>query len=457
MNIDHIFRAYDIRGIVDQDLTELTMEKIGKAFGTYLLKMGKTPKVAIGGDVRITTPQLLDAFIRGITSVGFAVDVIKQSPLGLTLFRAFQQHYAASAFITASHMPFEWNGVKFYWGEGIGFSPAENSEFKEIFDADEFVNKPAGPIEIVETYPDYVSYLKSKFDTTIFKKFKISIDAGNGATALVVPQLYTDLGFSVNAIFDEPNGRFPNRVSEPTVESLRYLSEEVAKNPTNFGAGFDGDGDRCVFTDETGKVISSDAFGLIVARYLLETHENKSMLINMECSQAMENFLKQNGADVTRIRVGHSFLSLEALKRNALWGVEASGHAIYPDVFLFDDALILPLLLAVALNHFNKSVAELVAEITMPISKRYDLKCPDQVKFQVVDELAEFFKNEEGETSDLDGVALSTNLGRILIRVSNTSPKVRMTIEAMEQSNYQQLEDSYLQIVKDKITELSKN
>ncbi|MDH5403530.1 MAG: hypothetical protein OEY49_13630 [Candidatus Heimdallarchaeota archaeon] len=448
-----IFRAYDIRGIFGENLSVETMLNIGRAFGSYLIKKHKT-KITIGGDIRASTPILLNALISGVSSTGIHCDLVEKSPLGITLFQSFINKYDASAFITASHLPPEWNGVKFYWGEGIGFSPEENDEIKDIFLKKDFINKNAfevGQTTKVDPYNSFVTYLKSKFE---FKtKYKIAIDCGNGATSLVVPKLYEDLGFEVESIFSDPDPRFPNRSSEPTEESLSKLSEFMKKGEFDFGAGFDGDGDRCVFIDNLGNFVSSDTFGILVAEYLVKTSNNNSILINMECSLGMEVYLREIGAKIKRIRVGHSFLSLEAKLENAIFGVESSGHAIYPEVFLFDDALILPLLLAKAIHFKDDTLSNMNKNIKLPIKRRFDLKCNDNTKFAKMNEIDATLRNEEGEILDIDGISLKNDNGRILVRVSNTSPKIRVTIEALNQTDFEILEQKYLPIIKEIIGE----
>ena len=448
--MSHIFRAYDIRGIYADDLTVETMLNIGRAFGTYMIRKNHI-KVTIGGDIRASTSTLLRSLVAGISSAGISCELIEQSPLGVTLFNSFKNQYGASAFITASHLPPEWNGVKFYWGPGIGFSPDENTEVQEIYQNKDFNFAGAfevGQIKELTNYNEqFIAYLKEKFQFK--KKFKIAIDCGNGATSLIARRLYEELGFEVVPLFDSPDPKFPNRPSEPNEETLQQLAKLVKDNTVDFGAGFDGDGDRCVFVDEIGNVISSDAFGIIVSDYLLKTQDNNRVIINMECSQAMEDHLKGLGAEVFRIRVGHSFLSLEAKENDAIFGVENSGHAIVPRIFLFDDALILPLMLAQAIEYKDKKFSELASAIKLPIKKRFDLKCSDITKFDIIIKIAEYFKTEAGELNDLDGVALTNSDGRILVRVSNTSPKIRVTIEAVTQDGFDAIKKQYLNKVKD--------
>ncbi|MHA2278193.1 MAG: hypothetical protein ACXAC2_20625, partial [Candidatus Kariarchaeaceae archaeon] len=419
----------------------------------YLQRQGLS-KVTIGGDIRASTRVLLYSFVSGVMSTGISCDIVEESPLGITLFNSFNKNYIASAFITASHLPPNWNGVKYYWGPGIGFSPEENLEVQKIYELGEFKEVEVfdlGTSELVNPYDEFVSYLKSKFKFQ--KKFRIAIDCGNGATALVMPRLYQDLGFEVYALFDNPDPHFPNRSSEPTLESLEQFTNFMKSLNVDFGCGFDGDGDRAVFVDENSDVISADAFGIIVSDYLLQTGNNNRIVINMECSLAMETYLQQLGAEVSRIRVGHSFLSLEVKKRDAVFGVEASGHAIVPDVFLFDDAMILPLIFATALEFKKQKVSDLAKQVSLPISKRYDLQCPDAIKFEVLDEIIPMIKSEKGKIVDVDGISLTNDAGRILVRVSNTSPKLRITIESMTPEGFEEVNNKFVdkikQIVKD--------
>lgn len=449
MNVDHIFRAYDIRGIVGEDLTEEVINRIGKAFATFVMKRGHKA-VAVGGDIRGTTKQLQKALIEGITDIGLDVHLVETGPLGLALFESFHRGLGASAFVTASHLPPEWNGVKFYWGEGIGFSPEENEEIHQYFTNESFSSSDRkGTIKEVTTYEDYVNYLKSKF--TFEKKHTIGVDCGNGATSVIMPQLYQDLGYKVHALFDEPDPTFPNRTSEPNADSLKKFGDFLKDKQVEFGAGFDGDGDRCVFTDEHGDVIPSDNAGLIIAEYLIKTTGNPRVIINEECSKIVEDELKRMGAQVKRIRVGHSFLSLEAKETNSVWGIEASGHAVAPDIFLFDDALILPLLMTKALEFHGKPLSELNSRIPSSVRKRFDLKCADSIKFELVEKITQDFKSEFEDVSTLDGVSVTFPTGRVLVRVSNTSPKIRVTIEALNQEEFDKFEKQFIPRIKNLI------
>ena len=447
MVIDYIFRAYDIRGIVDSHLTGTTMNLIGKAFGTYLLSLKKA-KIAVGGDIRTSTPKLTNAFINGVTSTGIVVEKIENGPLGITLFHSFHQKLGASAYVTASHLPPEWNGVKFYWGTGIGFSPAENMAVKEIFFSKKFKQaQRQGTIALATPFEAYITYVTSKFGSNIGDGYSIVLDCGNGATTMVIPELYEKFGFTVDTLYGVPDPNFPNRISEPTPDSLHELGKLIKTKTVAFGAGFDGDGDRCVFSDEKGVILSSDIFGLILAKYLIETTSNKKIIINVESSLATEKQLCDLGAKVKRIRVGHSFLSLEANSIKCVWAFEASGHAIFPEVFLFDDALILPLLLTQALSYFKKPLSLLAQQFNTSYIKRFDISCSDEIKFSVIKQIEDAVSKLEGEKSFLDGIALTQKSGRALIRVSNTSPKIRVTIEAIEQNGFNKLHDEFLNLV----------
>ncbi len=447
--IQHIFRAYDIRGIFNKDLDTTIMNLIGRAYGTLIKKKGHD-RITVGGDIRASTPVLIESFIAGVASTGVHVEYVLPSPLGVTLFHAWQQDHVASAFITASHLPPEWNGVKFYHGKGMGFSPDENKQVQNIFNNFKFETPDAFNIgNFVKVYPfdEYVDYLKKKF---VFKKsHKIVVDCGNGAMSLVAPRVFKELGFDVVEVFCSPDPRFPNRPSEPEPKVLTELSKKVRESEAIMGVAFDGDGDRAVIVDEEGHVLTGDETGVIISKYLLEKEPGSSIVINVECSLVVEQELKKAGAKVKWIPVGHSYLSFEAEKENAIFGIEASGHMIAPKVFLFDDAIVIPLLMLQALDHFNEPLSKLRKQVPKIHKKRFDLEASDKTKFEVVKKISDYLEKEFGNVVTLDGAMVSTDDLRLLVRASNTSPLVRVTIETSSEEKFEEAMNKYLPKIKE--------
>ncbi|MHA1912026.1 MAG: hypothetical protein ACTSYA_10045 [Candidatus Kariarchaeaceae archaeon] len=444
-DIRHIFRAYDIRGKFNDELTPEAMTRIGSAYGTFCRKKG-FDEVVVGGDVRGSTECLINALISGITSTGISVSVISRSPLGPVLFNAWYLKKGASAFVTASHLPPEFNGVKFYFGDGVGFSTEQNEEVYSLFyKEDEWVKvnyDEVGKVEYIDAFEKYYNHVTENFKVP---KMKVVIDCGNGAASLVFPQLYENLGLEVKTIFGEPDPSFPNRPSEPNEKTLTRLTEVVQEEKADFGVGFDGDGDRCVLVDNMGRVVSGDVTGVLLGKSLAPK-KGSEVLINVECSSLIKTELEKDGLIVSYIPVGHATLTYEAAKRKAVLGIESSGHMVIPSIFPFDDALIVPLVVAKLIG--EKSLAKLADEIPTFHKARYDLITDDKIKFKVMEIIVERIKETKfKKITTMDGVRVDTESGWALVRASNTSAKIRITVESADKTEFNELSEFFKQMV----------
>ena len=229
--------------------------------------------------------------------------------------------------------------------------------------------------------------------------------------------------------------------------------EEVVRNGADFGAAFDGDGDRVVIVDDLGRMLSADQCGTIIAKDLLVDHRGP-VLANVECSMLIERVLEPLGAKIVRIPVGHTFLTLEAKRRNAVLGIESSGHFVIPSFFLFDDAMIIPLKLAEILVKTGRKVSELVDELPQFPKARENLECDDKLKFEVIRILADRLADEYGadRVNTMDGLRIDLNEdGWVLIRASNTSPLIRVTVEGATDAIMGKLMRKFVGIVEDAI------
>jgi len=458
------FRAYDIRGIFNENLTPQSHFRVGLAWGTFL-QNEKTldPKndfIFISYDTRKTSPLLSHAFAAGVMATGINIEYSGE-PLqfGPCMFTACERKAFASAFITASHLPPEWNGVKFYYGSGVGFSEEDNMNIRDIFLDGNFESvdwKNVGQMTIINLKKEYQDYLSSKF--SLKKKLKVVIDCGNGASCLSAPAVLESIGLDVIPIFCDVDPTFPNRSSEPNEESLKILAKKVQAEKADFGVGFDGDGDRAVIVDNKGRVLLADITGLIIAKYMLKEYpELNRILANVECSLLLEKVLS-NIAIIDRIKVGHTFLTQDAqTKTDTLIGIESSGHMVFPTIFLFDDAMIIPLKLAEILSAQSITLAEIVDELPILYKRKIAVKCPDEIKFEVIAELLDMFRTRYKEITDIDGVGISFGTESwVLIRASNTGPKIRITIEAESDKQVDELLSNFRKSLEDKIDELEK-
>jgi phosphomannomutase len=435
-NFKHIFRAYDIRGIFNEEITPQNNFRIGLAFGTFLkLEQGlKDENVFIAYDIRQTSSLLAQAFAAGVMVTGINIE-FSGEPLqfGACMFTAWKSNAFATAYITASHLPPEWNGVKFYYGTGVGFSEQDNMRIRDIFIEGKFLTPEwdrVGQMTVTNLKEKYNKFLTSKF--SLKRKLKVVIDCGNGASCLSAPAILRGIGLEVTPIFCNVDPTFPNRSSEPNEKSLRILAKKVKSESANFGVGFDGDGDRAVIVDDKGRVLLADITGLILAKFMIkETPNLNRVLANVECSLALEKVLSPS-AIIDRIKVGHTFLTADAQKKtDTLIGIESSGHMVFPKIYLFDDAMIIPLKLAEILSNQNLTLSALVDELPTLHKRRIAVSCPDRVKFKVISELLSGLQSTYDNINPIDGIGIP--IGKeswVLIRASNTGPKIRITVEA---------------------------
>ncbi|MHA1686020.1 MAG: hypothetical protein ACTSYD_06365 [Candidatus Heimdallarchaeaceae archaeon] len=444
----HIFRAYDIRGIYNQDINTKIMHEIGIAFGTYVKTVLSGTDVVVGNDIRYSSPPLAFAFIAGVTASGVNVHYTGTSSFGQTLFACWMTKKNACAFITASHLPAEWNGIKFYHSDGVGFSEEELIEIKKIVLNQAYTlvsGKELGEIKELDITSKYADFFKEKFHFT--KKIKVALDCGGGSTTLSAPSVFEKVGLEIIPIFCEPDPAFSGRPSDPKPKNLQKLIETVKTKQCHFGVAFDGDGDRAVIVDDTGRVLSADETGIIIGKYGLKT-SNGTIIANVECSKVVKEQLEQIGFKIKQIPVGHTFLTIEAKQEQAPLGIESSGHIIITEYFLFDDAIIVPLKIAEILNNKKCLLSALLAEIpTLPRYKE-EVECDESIKFLVIDYLKQKFSEEYANITTLDGIRIDLQNGWVLIRASNTSPIIRLTVEGDNEKAVQEMVTKFITEIK---------
>jgi phosphomannomutase len=437
--MDSIFRAYDLRGIYNDDLTAEVMLKVGLGLGEFTKDTIKGDTLAIGCDMRSSSELLRSTLIAGLLSNGLQVYDVGMTSFGVTLFAGWQEKLTVSGYVTASHLTPEWNGLKLYYGDGVGF-PEEN--FQQIQKLSSAGNtktvdwESIKRIEKIDYDQKYVDFMLDNFKPE--RKLKVVLDCGNGSACYTAPNIFDGLDVELTKIYCDVDPRFPNRESEPTPESLKVLSETVVSQKADFGIAFDGDGDRGVIVDDTGRVLSADPIGIFLGIDILKQKKG-IVLANVESSMAVERVLEPLGATVNRIRVGHTFLTLEAKKQGAILGIERSGHMIMPEYFLFDDAMVIPLRIAEILARSDKPLSAMVDELPTYYKDTKNFDYPDTKKFTVIDNLKTKLSAEYDKVNTMDGVRVDLEHGWCLIRASNTSPVIRLTVEADSDAELQRL------------------
>jgi phosphomannomutase len=439
-----IFRAYDIRGLYNKDISPDVFYKIGLAAGSYVKQMVKGSQIVIGSDIRQSSPPLTHAFIAGVTATGVHIKYTGTTSFGQTLFTGGELHADLIAFVTASHLPPEWNGIKFYYGDGVGLPEDKLNAIRDLVLRDffEVVSwDKIGQVQSVDAKTGYKNFFSSHFKFK--KKLKVALDCGGASMTLSAPEIFTTLGLHMVPVYCDPDPTFSQRPSDPKPKNLTTLVETVKQQRCDFGVAFDGDGDRAVIVDNTGKILSADQTGIILGKYGIKEKKG-TIIVNVECSKSVKEQLEPLGFTIKQIPVGHTFLTLEAKKEHAPLGIESSGHLILPEYFLFDDALVVPLKIAEILEHVKKPLHELVSEIPMYPTKKEEIECADEIKFNVVQQLKQKLTKEFEHVNTMDGVRVDLPDGWILIRPSNTSPIIRLTTEADNETILQDLTTQFL-------------
>lgn len=443
MALEDIFRAYDVRGRVNDELTPDVMEAIGHAYAADLNK----GTIVVGHDVRESSPDLCQAFVRGITSAGIDVFDCGLAPYGATLFYSWQK-VLPSAFVTASHLPQGWNGIKFAHGNGIGFTEQENMRIRNrFFDGHRASSGQSGSVQTVNVLDQYTDHLRSNVDVG---RVRVLMDCGNGAASVVAPDLFRAAGVDVDVMHGEPDGTFPNRESDVTEESLEHLRERVAAADYDMGVAYDGDADRVAVIDDDGRLLDAEQLAAILLQDVFEREEGP-VVANVECSRMLEHIADQYDRDVVRVRVGHTYLFKAIQKYDACLGVEKSGHMGIPHVLPLDDGVAASLYAAEVVSKLDNSLSDAVQLLPDYVRGRFSFNVPDSEKFAVVRNLQERLSREYQRTNTMDGIRVDMDDGWILARASNTSPKIRLTVEADDVGAYEKLDVEFTRIIEDAI------
>ncbi len=455
MGFEHIFRAYDIRGTWGDELNARRCLDIGSGLASFLIEDLGFSKVAIGQDIRTTSRTFHGAVVSALLSSGLDVLDAGTCAFGVAMFAGLKGGVDASLYITASHLGPEWNGLKAYFGDGVGF-PEEHivSIGRRVMEGrtvsagwDE-----QGKYSIVEALDGYIAFWRDHYGHKVAGRgLSVGVDPGGGAMCLSASQVLNAVGARVMTVNGDVDPLFRNRPSEPRPKELGALKDLVMDSSLSFGVAFDGDGDRAVVVDDTGRFLSTDRLGTLIARSLVIEKGGGTVLANVESSMALEDVLVPLGARVKRIKVGHTFLTLEAKLERAIFGVEKSGHLIVPEHVLFDDAIVAPLEVLRMLSMTGRPLHELVDSVPEHPSASVAVDCPDGLKFAVVARLAERFKGSYERVNTQDGVRVDLEDGWALIRCSNTSPVIRLTVEARSDGSLGRIKSEFEGLLKEEM------
>lgn len=436
----NIFREYDIRGIADQDLNDEAVERIGRAYGTFMARRGHKT-VSIGRDVRLSSERIQNAMTRGINSAGLDVIQIGRVTTPITYFSIVHLKTDGSVMVTGSHNPIEYNGLKM--NEGLMSVFGDDIRAIHQLIQNEDFETGQGSVTQQDVVPAYKAMLKERI--TFYKPFKIVVDAGNGTAGPIAPDLLEDMGCEVIRMYCEPDGTFPNHLPDPTV--LKYIKDlrgRVVAEKADLGLGYDGDSDRVGVVDGNGRVIFADQVLALLARDVLSRNPGSEILFDVKCSQMLPEEIRKAGGDPVMWKTGHSLLKAKMKETGAPLAGEMSGHIFFKDgYFGFDDGIYVSFRLVQFLSAQEKALAELVDELPhYEATPEIRITCPDEDKFKVVEQLTEDFKKDY-KVIDVDGARVEFGDGWGLVRVSNTQPILVLRFEAKTKARLDEIREMF--------------
>ncbi len=432
-----IFREYDVRGRVEEQINPPTASLIGKAFGTYLRQRGGRT-VIVGRDNRLSSDALATSLINGLLATGARV-----LDIGLVVTPIFYYAgilYAADGgvMVTGSHNPPDENGFKIVFHSG-NLCGAELQELYRLITSEAFLHGP-GTMEKRDPVPAYLAMIREKIKLGP-RQLQVVVDAGNGAASFCAPSLLTSLGCRVIPLYCDADGTFPHHFPDPVIPgNLQDLIQVVRNSKADLGIAFDGDADRLGVVDANGRIIWADLLMILFWREILPRHPGAEVIVEVKCSQALIDEVTRLGGRPVFYRTGHSLIKKRMQATGAVFSGEMSGHLFFADEYFgYDDALYACARLLRILSHTSQSLSALLAGIPRYYATpETRVPCPDQAKFQVVEAIkARFAKRYPVIT--VDGARIIFPAGWGLVRASNTQPALVLRCEARTRAGMEKI------------------
>jgi phosphomannomutase/phosphoglucomutase len=427
----HIFRQYDIRGIVGEDLDPSVTEAVGRAFASHVrAETGlDRPRVAVGHDNRTSSPSLAAGLIAGLRAAGADVLDVGTVPTPVLYWSEVTFETDAAVQITGSHNPPEWNGIKMTCGRAALYGDTIEGLYGRIASGE--LDEGAGALETEEVLDRYVADIAGRFE--LGRPMKVAVDCGNGSGALVAVRLLEAMGVEVTPLFCDSDGTFPNHHPDPTVdENLEDLIRAVRETPHDLGVAFDGDADRIGAVDEHGSIVRGDLLLLLFGLDLLEKRgPGQKLVFDVKCSQVLPEVFEAAGGEPIMWKTGHSLQKVKMKETGALLAGELSGHImIADDYFGFDDALYDACRLIALLSSSERTMSARVADFPVYVSTaEIRIEVTEEQKWDIVEKAVAHFKTTH-DVIDVDGARVLFGDGWALLRTSNTQPVIVARFEA---------------------------
>ena len=440
-----IFKAYDIRGIVDETLTTDIVFAVGRAFASEAKKRGQQT-VVVGRDGRLSGPKLMASLIDGLNKSGVDVIDIGMAPTPVIYFAA--QHIGTGSCIalTGSHNPPNYNGLKMVIG-GITLSGDTIQLLKQRIEKDDF-DEGNGTSQTQDVLADYIQRIVS--DIKLKRRMKIVIDCGNGVAGAVAPQLLKELGCDITELFCDVDGNFPNHHPDPSKpENLQDLIKAVKETGAEIGLAFDGDGDRLGVVTPEGDIIWPDRQMMLYAKDVLERNPGAQIIYDIKCTTNLAKVIKEHGGDPLMWTTGHSLIKAKLKETGAPLAGEMSGHIFFKERWYgFDDGTYTAARLLEILSKDDRNTQDIFSSLPDSVNTpELNILMEEGEHFKYVKDLVNHAKFENAKVTTIDGIRVDYDDGFGLVRASNTTPSLVIRFESKDEAGIARIQDEFRKIM----------
>jgi phosphomannomutase len=445
-----IFKAYDIRGLVDVEITADFSFATGVAFARFLQQEREPGTVVIGEDMRPSSPVFADAFSAGVTSQGLNVIRIGLASTDLLYFAAGKLDFPGAMF-TASHNPAEYNGIKLCLSGArpIGKESGLLTIERYVTEGSPIDFRSVGKERNEDMLGAYVDHLLTLVDLSDIRPLKIVIDAGNGMAGHTAPAVFARLNCDVVPLFFELDGTFPNHEANPIdPKNLKDLQKAVKKHGADIGLAFDGDADRCFLVDENGELVNPSTLTALIADRELKKNPGANVIYNLISSLAVAEIVEENGGKAIRSRVGHSYIKKLMAETGAVFGGEHSGHFYFRDFWRADSGMLAALHAIAALGEVNTPLSKLLKPYSRYLSSGEINSQVADAQSSMAEIEAKYGASAGNEVDHLDGLTVTGDSWWFNVRASNTEPLLRLNVEANTQARMEKIRDEVLATIR---------
>jgi phosphomannomutase len=439
-----VFKAYDVRGIYPDQLDEAGAEAIGRAY----VEQFEPRRMAVGRDMRLSSPAMQEAFMRGAAAAGAEILDLGLVGTEMVYFAVGSLGLEGGAMVTASHNPKQYTGMKLVRRGAlpVGGESGLLDVRERAMSGARHRTRPEGTVAEYDIWPAYVDRVLSFVDVAAIKPLKVVIDAANGMAGTMLPPVLERLPIDAVRCYFEPDGSFPNHEPNPLLpENREFIVRKTLEEEADLGVAFDGDADRCFFVDDTGEFVPGDFVTALFAGSVLDKEPGAKIIYDVRASRAVPDTIESGGGTALVNRVGHAFIKARMRKEDAAFAGEVSGHYYFRD-FSQADSGVVPFLLMLELISKRGRLSEILA----PLRSRYfitgELNTPVPDVALKLQELKERFA--DGRVSHLDGISVDYDDWHFNVRPSNTEPLLRLNLEAMSEELMEQKRDEVLEVIR---------